>query len=116
MTSRPNKVNIKLIKCNEDIMPISKSCHEIDAELSIAINNSLKAKMKQRKLQKYKITTAGDISKYHSAVALYQKRCCIQCEPKDVLVSMFRISKDFIQENYIVDNEIKSSYYKIVRW
>lgn len=116
MTSRTNKVNIKLIKCDKDVIPISETCHEIDAELAIAININLKSKMRQRRLEKYKITTAGNISRYHNAVALYEKKCCTACKPKSVLISIFRISKDFIQENYIVDNNIKSSYYKIVRW
>lgn len=116
MASRANKVNIKLVKCNENIMPINKSCHEIDIELAVAININLKSKMKQRRLEKYKVTSATNISEYHNAVALYEKKCCTKCKPKDVLISMFRISKDFIQENYIVDNEVKTNYYKIVRW
>lgn len=116
MTSRPNKVNVKLVKYNEDIMPIKKSCHEIDAELSIAINIYLKSQMRQRRLDKYKITSAGNISIYNNAVAVYQKKSYTKSKTKDVLISMFRISKDFVQQNYIIDNEVKTSYYKIVRW
>lgn len=113
--SRANDARVKLVKCQNNCIPIGQPWYEIDAELSIAINNNLRSRMRQRRLEKYKINSAGSISKYHSAVATYTKRCCTGCEPKDVLISMFRISEDFLQENYIVKGNIKTTYYKIVR-
>lgn len=115
MVSRTNNVGIKLIKCPNEFIPIGPACNEIDAELAIAINKDLKGKMRQRRLKKYKITTAGNISRYNNAVATYSNKCRTKRKQKDVLVSVFRISKDFLQENYIVDGSIKTTYYKIIR-
>lgn len=116
MLRTKNKVNIKFIKYNDKEIILNENYKEIDAELAIAINYNLKAKMKQRRLEKYKVSTSGQISKYHNAIAIYEKRYCTKCKPKNVLISVFRIAKDYIQENYIIDNKIdKITYYKIIR-
>lgn len=116
MVKPKDKINIRLEKVKDDIVPVSSSCSDIDVELAIAINNCLRSKMKQRRLTSFKMNNVTCIAEYKNAIVEYQKRCCVACKPKDVLISVFRISEDYLQENYIVDNEIKTTYYKIIRW
>lgn len=111
-----NKVNVKIQKIKNDFVPTSKPCSNIDIELAIAINNNLNSRMKQRRLSSFDINNVTCTAKYNNAIVKYEKKCCTSCEPKEVLISIFRIAEDYLQENYIVDNEIKTTYYKIIRW
>lgn len=116
MVAARNKVNVKIQKIKDDFIPKSEPCSDIDIELAIAINNNLNSRMRQRRLSSFKINNVTCTAKYNNAIALYEKRCCTSCKPQDVLISIFRISEDYLQENYITNNEIKTTYYKIIRW
>lgn len=111
--NRIETIKIKLIKCNkEDIQAIDKY-HDIDVELAIIIKSFLSSKIRKSKINDFYIDSDNDLIKNKNIVARYNKKYGSQF--REVLICMFRISKDYIQENIICNGKMKTNYYKIVR-
>lgn len=107
-------VKTKLVKV--DNIEVQEEYNVIDGELSFVIRNNLDYRIRRRRIKKYFIQNESDLVNNRSIVAKYNKIHQDNYgnkKQKEVLICMFRISKDYIQENYICNNKVKTSYYKI---
>ena len=110
---RIETIKIKLVKCNkEDIQAIDKY-HDIDVELAIIIKNFLSSKIRKSIINDFYIDSDNDLIKNKNIVARYNKKYGSQF--REVLIWMFKISRDYIQENIRCSGKMKTNYYKIVR-